>query len=511
MKIKNTILALVVVAALGGVFYYLNRLPEKPGKNDIPKENLFSFTPDQVEEFTLEEAAKPVAVIRRLAATPAPAPSKPDAITASKPGEVNKDAAPQWEITAPEGVASDSTQIQSFIEEVAVLQGSPLQTDAAPNWAEYGLDAPEKTYRFKLKDGKTVEFAIGMQNPAGYARYARRNNAAPILLIDEIDDKALVERTLFDLRDKRVLPASLEEARRIELHFDLSRLETSPEELAKAKQLGLPVKPPRIVMTKQANGNWDLDEPRLRTDHGATNYLYTSLSGGSMRSLEEEKAASLGKYGLDRPQIRADVTTPAGAVSLLVGKDFKQGEEQLFYAKNSVWPHVFTLLRTVYDQLNQDLEAYRERYLFDFDQNNARSLEIQAPAGQFRFGRRGEDWFMAGSPEKKIEDVKMSNYLNSVHSLRISTYTTDEPNRFAAYGLDKPWMKIKVTFGEKNQEETIFYARKDKKFYAARQGEPSVYELSPNEPDNLEAKLKELTEPPVPEPPPAPSNPAPAK
>jgi len=67
------------------------------------------------------------------------------------------------------------------------------------------------------------------------------------------------------------------------------------------------------------------------------------------------------------------------------------------------------------------------------------------------------------------------------------------------------------TFGEKNQEETIFYARKDKKFYAARQGEPSVYELSPNEPDNLEAKLKELTEPPVPEPPPAPSNPAPAK
>ena len=37
MKIKNTILALVVVVALGGVFYYLNRLPEKPGKNDIPK------------------------------------------------------------------------------------------------------------------------------------------------------------------------------------------------------------------------------------------------------------------------------------------------------------------------------------------------------------------------------------------------------------------------------------------------------------------------------------------
>ena len=100
-----------------------------------------------------------------------------------------------------------------------------------------------------------------------------------------------------------------------------------------------------------------------------------------MRSLEEEKPASLAKYGLDRPQIRADIVTPSGTYSLMVGNKDKKGDEEFFYAKNSVWPHVFTILRTVYDQLNQDKDAYRDRYLYGFEEGNAHSLDIQGPDG----------------------------------------------------------------------------------------------------------------------------------
>ena len=497
MKVKHTLIAFVILLALGGVFYYLDSLPEKPDADAIPKEDLFSFTPDQVEEFTIEEATKPAATFRRIAA--ATAPAAVDSSATTELSAENNNAAPQWEITAPEGITADSTQIQSFLDEIAEMQGSPLVTDAPLEWSEYGLDTPEKSYQFKLKDGKMVDLSIGGENPAGYARYARRDNVAPILLIDEIDNKSLIEKTLFDLRDKRVLPVNLEEATRIELNFSLGGAQPPAEELAKAKELGLPVKPSRIVMTKQPNGDWQLDEPFLRTDYGTTNYLFSNISGGMMRSIEEEKSTSLAKYGLTRPPIRLDVVTPNGPQSLLVGSQITRGEEQLFYAKNTVWPHVFTILRTVYDQLNQDLEAYRKRFLYDFDQGNARTIQIDGPMGQLRFGLRGKEWFMAGSPEKKMDDVKMGNFLNSIQALRISSYPNDAPNRFAAYGLDKPWMTTHVTFGQQNQEETVIFSRKDKKFYAARQGEPSVYELSPNEPDNLLAKIRELTGEPQPE------------
>ena len=497
MNVKHTLIAFVILLALGGVFYYLNSLPVKPDENAIPKEDLFSFTPDQVEQFTLQERSAPPATFRLI--TAAPAPANAVSSSASEPGAENKDAAPQWELIAPEGIAADSAQIQSFLDEVAGLQGSPLLTDAPPEWSEYGLDTPVKSYRFKLKDGKTIDFSIGMENPAGYAHYARRDNTAPVLLIDDIDNKPLIEKTLFDLRDKRILPVNAEEVNRIELHFSLSGGQRTAEERAKEKELGLPVKPSRIVMSKQPDGNWQLDEPPLRTDYGTTNYLFSSISGGMMRTIEEEKSTSLAQYGLNRPQIRVDVTTSAGRQSLLVGNQIKRGDEELFYAKNSVWPHVFTILRTAYDQLNQGLEAYRARYLYDFDQVDVRSLQIDGPMGQLRFGLRGEEWFMAGSPEKKVDDVEMGNFLNSIHALRISSYPSDAPNRFASFGLDNPWMTTKVTFGEQNQEETVVFSRKDEKFYAARQGESSVYELSPNEPDNLLAKIRELTGEPQPE------------
>ena len=497
MKVTHTLIAFVIVLALGGAFYYLDRLPEKPDEKAIPKEALFPFTADQVAEFTLQAVSQPAATFRRIADTPPAAHA--DSSATAEPGAENNPATPQWELIAPEGIAGDSSQIQFFLEEIVGMQGSPLVTDAPPEWSEYGLEAPEKSYQFKLKDGKTVELSIGMENPAGYARYARRDNAAPILLIDDVDNKALIEKTLFDLRDKRILPVNAEAAERIELRFSLGGAQPSAEDLAKARELGLPVKTSRIVMTKQLNGNWQLDEPLLRTDYGATNYLFSTLSGGILRNIEEEKSSSLAKYGLNSPQIRVDVKTSSGTQSLLVGNQITRGEEQLFYAKNSVWPHVFTILRTAYDQLNQDLESYRERYLYDFDQINARSLEIEGPMGRLRFGLRGEEWFMAGSPEKKMDDLQMSNFLNAVHALRISTYTSDERNRFAAYGLDKPWMTTKVTFGEQNREETVVYSRQDGKFYAARVGEHSVYELSSHEPENLLGKIRELIGEPAPQ------------
>jgi len=113
--------------------------------------------------------------------------------------------------------------------------------------------------------------------------------------------------------------------------------------------------------------------------------------------------------------------------------------------------------------------------------------------GPLRYDRRGENWVKTGTPEVKMKDAQVENFLNGVHAIRISTFTSDEPNRFAAYGLDKPWMSIKVTFGESNRQETILFGRKADKFYAARQGEPSVYELSPAEPASMEDRLKELT------------------
>lgn len=510
MKLKQIIISLVILAVLGGAYYFVQKQPAATDPNAVTREDVFSFKPEQVQEFTLAVSGQPAATFRRTASPAAAAPaSKP-----SEPAKAESKPEAQWEVTQPASIAADSSLIQAFVDELSGFKANPLAGDSGAagqtiNWADYGLDQPARTLEFKLNDGKALKLEIGKENPSGYARYARRNGAAPILLLDTSDNKSLLEKTLFDLRDKRILPLDINQATRMDLRFNLGAT-PSAAELAKARALGLPIKQERISFVRDGSGNWKLTEPERRTDIGGATYLATILAGGQMHSVVEEKAGNLAQYGLDKPQIRVEVTSPAGAGAktgnkdeLLIGKMVKEGDQEFFYAMTNLRPHVFTIVRAVYDQVNQDLEYYRNRYLFDFEPGQPKSLELSGPAvasysGPMRYDRRGENWVklgnMPGTKETAMKQSQVENFLSGQHAVRISAFTSDEPNKFAAYALDKPWLVMKVTYGEKNTVETVLYGRKGDKFYAARQGEPAVYELSSAEPASVESRLKELTD-----------------
>jgi len=458
MKVTHTIVALVILLALGGVFYYLNQQPAPASSSEGAKKKLFVFQPDQVEEFTIETADQPPAAFRRVAAAATPG-AKPE----------DKSAA-QWEVVSPAGVAADGSQIQSFLEGLPNSEYTPIEGDTPLPPSEYGLEKPQKTFRFKLKGGQTVALSIGKENPTGSDKFGKLDSAPGVFLLGTYDTTAL-QKTLFDLRDKRLFPIAMDKAQQIEL--------------------ALPVRPGRIVLTKQASGNWELAEPAVRADFSNSNYFVTTLSGAQMKSAEEETPKSLNRYGLDRPEIRLTVKTADGSTTLLIGNK-ASGEGVSYYAQNSVWPVVFTITQALYDQLKQDLDSYRNRFLFDFQTTNTRRVELLSAQGEMRLDKRGEEWFRTGTPEKKLDASKVEDFLNSVHNLRIQQFTSDKPGQLAQYGLDKPWLRVKVTFGEGNKEETILFARKDKRFYASRQGENSVYEMAPNEPENLEPKVKDL-------------------
>lgn len=468
MKVSHTIIALVMLLALGGAYYYLAQQPAETASsstNEPPKKKVFAFEAGQVDEFTIEATNQPATTVRRVAAAAGAQPAGENAV--------------QWEIVAPAEIAADSAEIRSFVEEIPKLEGAPIEGGPPLEPSEYGLDNPQKTFRFKLKDGRTVALAIGKENITGSSKYAKLDSAPDLFLLETANARVL-EKKLFDLRDKRAIPLNLDNAQQIEVDFDYKGQAGS--------QSG---QPGRFVLTKQSNGNWELTSPAVRTDYGSSNYFVTALRGAVMSSVEEEMPRALTRYGLDRPSIRLTIKTTDGASgNLWLGN--KAGEDAAYYAQNSVWPQVFRINQSTYDQLKQDLNNYRNRTLFDFEASNARRVEILSSDGEMRLDKRGEEWFRTGTPEKKVETAKVESFLNSVHALRVQQFVNDRPGQLAQYGLNSPWLRVKVTFGEDNKEETVVFARKDNRFYAARQGEASVHEMSPEEPTNLEPKVKDL-------------------
>ena len=466
MKVSHTILAVVILAVLGGVFYYLEQQPEPPSEEEAAKQAVFSFEAAQVEEFTIEVQGEQPVTVRRLGTT------EQGAEAAALPGSSG------WEIIAPAEIAPDHSEINSFVGEIPNLESVPVEGDAPLEPSEYGLDSPQKTFRFKLRDGQTVALSVGDENITGSSKYGKLDSSPSVFLL-ETADAAVLDKTLLDLRDKRAIPLVVDAAQEIEVEFNY-------KDGAQAEQAG------RLVLTKQPNGNWQLTDPAVRTDFGSSNYFVTALSGAVMSSVEEEAPVAIGRYGLNQPTIRLTVRTADGAsANLWIGD--KAEDEAAYYAQNSVWPQVFKINQYTYDQFNQQLDNYRHRYLFDFETSNARRVEILWSEGEMRLDKRGEEWFRAGTPEQAVETAKVESFLNSVHALRVQQFTSDQSEEFAQYGLNEPWLRVKVTYGENNQEETVVFARHDNRFYAARDGEPSVYEMSPEEPDNLEPKVRDLT------------------
>ena len=483
MKIWHTVIALLVLLMLGGVLYYLNQQPEKPSAEGFPKKDLFTFQLDQVEEFTIELQGSPTATFRRVAA------SQPSAGADRQPSNQS-----HWEIVSPSGIAADSKEVQSFLDGLPKIKAVLLDLQAPSSLTDYGLEQPQKVYKFKLKDGRDTTLLIGKENPNGFGRYGKLGASTEVFLLDLLNAEALLDKTLFDLRDKRILPVDRNQAQQLELHSYLRGGAPTPAEMEEARRRKLPLNPPKVVMTRRLlNGDWQLTDPALRTDHGNTGELARLIEGAQVQSIEEENPTALSRYGLAPPELRLEVKTPSGSYNLLIGNR-KSGEQLLYYAKNSVWPHVFTVDQSVYSQLTQDLEHYRSRYLFDYSEApKARRVEIQTADRTIRFDKKGDGWVGPQDAQRQVDGSKVVGFLNYVYALRIQYYASDQPGRLDEYGLDKPWVTVKVITGEDNREETILFGRKNDHFYAARQGEPSVYEMSSGEPENFESHLKALT------------------
>lgn len=88
---------------------------------------------------------------------------------------------------------------------------------AEKNWQnrDFGLYPPRLKVRFEGR-GKKYELWVGNRNPTGTYYYAKVPQTPDLLLIDDyhIQD---VDRSLFDLRDKRVFSLTLPRIRKVEV------------------------------------------------------------------------------------------------------------------------------------------------------------------------------------------------------------------------------------------------------------------------------------------------------
>jgi hypothetical protein len=442
-KYAQTLIALIILVGLWtGITYYNRRKSREAPKTEASKEEkLVSLDSAQIQSVTFR-------------------PKDGEAVTCQREGG-------KWEIVQPKKLAADQSAFSSLLSSLTSATIDQVVEQHPSSLKDFGLDPPAYSLEVTT-NAKPPQLTLlfGDDTPTGGDLYAQVVGNPRVVTIPSYLRSSL-EKKLFDLRDRRAMTLDADQIRQITADY----------------------KGKKWTLEKNPEGVWDLVlPPPVRADRFTAEGLISTLRGLNMQSIVANEKKNLAGYGLTSPELRVELTSPAGKQTLLLGKKDKEGNR--YFAVNSALNEVFTVGSDFRTQFEKDAADLREKDLFSFSNFEVKHVEVDSPKGHQVFDQQKNQWNQTAPSSKKLDSAKMDTFLGALRDLRADSFP--KGGNLAQYGLTKPAYRFKVRFGEKNQTETVEIGKVGDHLYARRTTDPLPCELPKNGLDDVEKALNAL-------------------
>jgi len=440
-KYLNTLIALVVLAGLYGAFTYIDRRKSRQAaKVETPKEDkIFTLDSKHITSLTFR-------------------PREGEAVTCRHEGNT-------WAVTEPKQLSADQGTLSTVLNNLTTATVDEVVDPHPSDLKQFGLNPP--TYSLEVStdsNSAKVTLLLGDDTPTSGGLYAQvAGNPRVVTLASYL--KSNLEKSLFDLRDRRALTLEADQLRKIQVE-------------SKGK---------KWTLEKNPEGVWDLVlPPPVRADKFTVDGLLNQFRGLSMQSIPSEDKKTLAPYGFGTPELRLELTGPGGSQTLVVGKKDKEGDR--YFVMNSALPPIFTLNSSFLTDFEKDPSDVRAKDLFSFSTFDAKHLEIDSVKGHsVLVQQKDNQWKQTEGGSKTIPSSKMDTLISRLRDLRASTFP--KGSDLAQFGLNKPTYRFKVEYGEKNQAETVEVAKVGEHIYARLATDPLPCEITKSSFDDVEKAL----------------------
>jgi hypothetical protein len=439
-KYYNTLLALAVLAAMWGALTYWDKRKAHEPPKTTAQEKILALESSHIQSITLK-------------------PREGEAVTCRREGG-------KWVIVEPRQLPADQSSVSALLDSLTGATIDEVVQTKPTDLKDFGLDQPAETVEAST-DTKPQSFTLllGGAAPAGGNMYAQvAGNPRVVTLASYL--KSSLEKSLFDLRDKRAVTLDTGRLQRIEVE-------------AKGK---------RWTLAKNPEGAWDLVlPPPVRADRFTVESMLDRLRDASMQSVVTEDKRNTGRYGFGAPALRLELSAPGASQTLLVGKK----DDGHYYAMNSALEPVFTLDTSFVSQLEKDPADLRDRALFSFSTYEAKRLEVDTGSLRRVFEQQKDHkWKQTAPSPKDVAKDKLETLLDDLLDLRATSFPKGE--NLASFGLKNPAYSFTVQFGEKNEKETVEVSKVGEHVYARRSTDALASEVPKSALDGIEKALKDL-------------------
>lgn len=429
MKIRGLLIATVVFAALAGVLYWSDhRKPNaeaaKPDADTAPA--ILRLDENSITKVELKKKDSPAVVL-------------------SKSGS-------DWKITEPKPLPADQSSVSSLVSSIASLNSDRLLEDKASDLQRYGLDHPSLEVDVAEKDNKAQRLLLGDETPTGSAVYAALAGDPRVFTLANYRKTGL-DKSLNDLRDKRLLTLTPDKVSRVELDSKNGDIEFG-----------------------RNKDEWQILKPKpMRADSMAVTALVGKLTNAHMDLTGPDSAAkdASAAFAKGAPVATVKLTGESSTEQLQLRK-----EKDAYYAKSSVVEGAYKVDPDLGSAVDKKLEDFRNKKLFDFGYADPNKVELHSGSKTVWLVRSGQDWWDNG---KKMDEDSVRTVISDLRDL--------SADKFVDSGFTTPQIEATVTSEDGKRIEKVQISKSGSNYIVRREGDPTLYQLSANSVDDLQKSL----------------------
>ena len=369
-----------------------------------------------------------------------------------------------WRLTAPVQTDADADAVERFVRALGEieLEGDPLQDGvsvaADPTLlSEYGLVKPRlRIHLDLLEDGAPLDtLRFGDDTPTDRFTYVQRGGGTSNPEVGRVRAWRFdnLNKTIFDLRDRRVLAYEADDVRRLRLQ--------------RAGELS-------IEASRGTAGGWLLDAPLARrADAGQLNSILSSLQNAKTEKilLEDPSPADLGAARLVAGDAAIELTLWIGddrvEKRLLLGT---AGDDGSLQGLDTSRRHVFLVDSTLVRQLRTSVDELRDKHVLRVAADSVTSVALEEEGVLLWSAQRdsADVWRLTSPAGRETKAWRFSSLLSDLDGLEATRFAAEagdagmwDESRLASYGLDSPQWSIVVTRTDGTNSTLHVGARRD--------------------------------------------------
>ena len=467
MRLKtNLVISVLFVLLLGFVYFYEIKGGEDRRAEAEKSKKLLDFSDHEAARLTIEKADTTI---------------------------VLEQADDTWRLTAPVTTNADDDAVERYLRNLneseveRVVEDSGAVASDSALLDRYGLQTPRLRVLLELVEETKDTLRFGSDSPTERFAYAQRSGPDPKIFTVRAWRFDNLDKSVFDLRDKRVLPFDRDEVREI-------RLERAGEDV--------------VVINRGGTGaEWSLTSPVVYpADQDEVDGLLRALNDGEAQEFASEDADEAGsrEFGLD--------SGGQSTVSLFLGTERSEKELTIgvtgggdggSYARDASQPHVFVVDSTLVGEVGKSLFSLRDKQVCPIeDRELVTSLSVERDGERiFEAGRDTSNAWMITFPEqRRAKSWKLNGMLTDLDGMEVEEFVADAVETtgldLAKYELDKPTLRVLFHDGEVGDVDLRFAHAVGAGMYLYRVGIPSVYKLSAEALENLELQFEDVAQDP---------------